>query len=145
MLLLSGVLGAVGIASAGGSHTYIEVGGLPKSQNEGSASSDSGRRIDKPQTGSGSPQVPDTSRRLDNSLSGGGNPAIPDSRGFVEKPQTGGGGTTFPWSNSGAFPIDVGNVGAPAGQFCSTREVTIGPDTQSRTHCSNTVGGTLKQ
>jgi len=145
MLLLSGVLGAVGIASAGGSHTYIEVGGLPKSQNEGSASSDSGRRIDKPQTGSGSPQVPDTSRRLENSLSGGGNLAIPDSGGLVEKPQTGGRGTTIPWGNTGAFPIDRGNVGQPAGQFCSTTDVTIGPDTQSRTHCANTAGGTVKQ
>jgi hypothetical protein len=144
-LLLSGVLGAVAAASAGGRDTYIEVGGLPKSQKEASTGSDSGRRIDKPQTGFGSPQVPDTSRRLDNSLSGGGNLPIPDSGGLVEKPQTGGGGTTIPWSNSGVFPTDLGKAGQPANQFCSSRDVTIGPDSQSRLHCSNTVGGTLRQ
>jgi hypothetical protein len=140
-LLLSGVLGAVATASAGGRDTYIEVGGLPKSQKDASPSSDLGRRIDKPQTGFGSPQVPDTSRRLDNSLSGGGNLPIPDSGGLVE----GGGGTTIPWSNSGVFPTDLGKAGQPPNPFCSSTDVTIGPDSQSRSHCSNTVGGTLRQ
>ena len=137
--------------AAGGNSIYIEVGGIPNSQQNASPSSDQGRRIDKPQTGLGNLSVPDTTRR-DNSLAGGGLPVstgghslVPDQKTAIDKPQTGGGGTTLPFSNSGTFPAGSTNLGQPFSQFCSSSDVTIGENTQSRLHCSNTVGGSLRQ
>jgi hypothetical protein len=147
-VLLSGLFGAVATAAAAGSHTYIEVGGIPSSQQN---ATESNRRIDKPQTGLGSLSIPDTTRR-DNPLGGagqhggaGGQSLVPSQKTAIDKPQTGGGGTTLPFSNSGIFPSGPATSGQPANQFCSSREVTIGENTQSRLHCSNTVGGTLRQ
>ena len=71
-----------------------------------------------------------------------GHYARPD---IFDKPQTGGGGTTLPFSNSGTFPAGSTNLGQPFSQFCSSSDVTIGENTQSRLHCSNTVGGSLRQ
>ena len=148
-VLFFSILGAVAAAAAG--QTYIEVGGIPSSQQNASSGSDLNRRIDKHQIGTGNLSVPDTIRR-DNSLSGGGLPVgagghsvVPGQKTLVDKPQTGLGGTTLPFSNSGIFPAGPTTTGQPAHQFCSSTDVTIGENTQSRLHCSNTVGSTLKQ
>jgi hypothetical protein len=145
-VLLSVLPGAVATAAAGGSLTYVEIGGIPSSQQNATAGSDSNRRIDKPQTGLGNLSIPDTTRR-DNSLGGGGLPVGAGGHSLVpaDKLQTGGGGTTLPFSNSGIFPTGSTTSGQPANQFCSSSDVTIGESHQSRLHCSNTVGGTLKQ
>lgn len=147
VMLVFALLVTLAPASAGGrGDTYIEVGGIPKAQKGGE--SDLYRRIENslPSHGSsaygaaagrGGSIVPDTIKRSGESLSGGGGHPLPYSGGLVEKPQTAGGGTTLPWSNTGTFP--------PSNQLCSSTDVTIGPDTQSRVHCSNTVGGTLRQ
>jgi hypothetical protein len=165
LLLLSGVLGAVAAASAGGRDTYIEVGGIPKSPKGGEGSSgselyrriensltggggsalgDPVKRLDGSATGRGSSFIPDTSKYRGDSPSGVGGQHTPDSSGLVEKPQIGSGGSTIPLSNYGTFPQDSTTIGQPSNQFCSGADVTIGPDTQSRTHCSNTVGGTVR-
>ena len=140
------LFGVVATAAAGG--TFIQIGGITQSAPAGS---DSNRRIDKPQTGLGNLSVPDTTRR-DNSLGGGGLPVstgghslVPDQKTAIDKPQTGGGGTTLPFSNSGAFPTGPTTTGQPPNQFCSNADVTIGESHQSKLHCSNTVGGTVKQ
>ena len=132
------LFGVVATAAAGG--TFIEIGGITQSAQAGS---DSNRRIDKPQTGLGNLSIPGTTRR-DNSLGGGGLPAstgghslVPDQKTAIDKQQTGGGGTALPFSNSGTFQ--------PPNQFCSNADVTIGESHQSKLHCSNTVGGTVKQ
>jgi len=132
------LFGVVATAAAGG--TFIEIGGITQSAPGGS---DQNRRIDKPQTGLGNLSVPGTTRR-DNSPGGGGLPVstgghslVPDQKTAIDKPQTGGGGTTLPFSNSGTFQ--------PPNQFCSNADVTIGESHQSKLHCSNTVGGTVKQ
>jgi hypothetical protein len=149
-ILLAGLIGAVAPAgAAGGNSIYIEVGGIPSSQQNASPGSDQGRRIDKPQTGLGNLSVPSTSpntgRHFDNPVSGGGNSLVPNPNTLFDKPQTGGGGTTLPFSNSGTFPAGSTNLGQPFNQFCSSSDVTIGENTQSRLHCSNTVGGSLRQ
>ena len=140
------LFGVVATAAAGG--TFIEIGGITQSAPAGS---DSNRRIDKPQTGLGNLSVPDTTRR-DNSLGGGGLPVstgghslVPDQKTAIDKLQTGGGGTTLPFSNSGAFPTGPTTTGQPPNQFCSSADVTIGERHQLKLHCSNTVGGTVKQ
>ncbi len=140
------LFGVVATAAAGG--TFIEIGGITQSAPAGS---DSNRRIDKPQTGLGNLSVPDTTRR-DNSVGGGGFPVstgghslVPDQKTAIDKLQTGGGGTTLPFSNSGAFPTGPTTTGQPPSQFCSSTDVTIGESHQSKLHCPNTVGGTVKQ
>lgn len=143
-VLLYGLLGTAATAAAGGSLTYIEIGGIPSSQHNATAGSSSNRRIDKPQTGSGNLSVPDTAGR-DNPLAGGGHSLVPDKKSLVDTPKTGGGGTTLPFSNDGIFPAGSTRSGQPVNQFCSSRDVTVGKDTQSTLHCSNTVGGTLRQ
>jgi len=138
------LFGVVATAAAGG--TFIQIGGITQSAPAGS---DFNRRIDNPQTGLANLSVPDTTRR-DNSLGGGGLPVsthslVPDQKTAIDKPQTGGGGTTLPFSNSGAFPTGPTTTGQPPNQFCSNADVTIGESHQSKLHCSNTVGGTVKQ
>jgi hypothetical protein len=145
------LFGVVATAAAGG--TFIEIGGITQSAPGGS---DQNRRIDKPQTdkpqtGLGNLSVPGTTRR-DNSLGGGGLPVstgghslVPDQKTAIDKPQTGGGGTTLPFSNGGTFPTGPTTTGQPPNQFCSNADVTIGESHQSKLHCSNTVGGTVKQ
>jgi hypothetical protein len=149
-VLLSGLLGTVATAAAGGNLTFIQIGGITSSPQNASPGSDSNRRIDKVQTGLGNLSIPDTTRR-DNLLSGGGQSVgagghslVPNEKTSVDKQQIGG-GTTLPFSNSGIFPAGPTTIGQPAHQFCSSTDVTIGENTQSRLHCSNTVGSTLKQ
>ena len=148
-LLLSGLLGAIAAASAGGSHTYIEVGGIPSSQKSGESSSSSElyRRIEKSLPGGGGSVVGDPVKRLDGSATGRGSSVVPDTGKRHGDSLSGGGSSTFPWSNKGTFPHEPTTIGQPSNQFCSSSstDVTIGPDTQSTGHCLNTVGGTLRQ
>jgi hypothetical protein len=145
--LLSVLFGAVATAAAGG--TFIQIGGITSSQQNAPAGSDSNRRIDKPQTGLGNLSIPDTTKPT----GGGGHPVgaaghsslVPDQKTLIDKSQTGGGGTTLPFSNSGIFPTGSTTSGPPANQFCSNSDVTIGESHQLRLHCSNTVGGTIRQ
>jgi hypothetical protein len=145
--LVSVLFGAVATAAAGGSLTFIQIGGITSSQQNASAP-DLNRRIDKPQTGLGNLSIPDTT----NSTGGGGHPVgagghslVPDQKTLIDKSQTGGGGTTLPFSNSGIFPTGPTTSGPSANQFCSNSDVTIGESHQLRLHCSNTVGGTIRQ
>jgi hypothetical protein len=78
-------------------------------------------------------------------VSTGGQSLVPDQKTAIDKPQTGGGGTTLPFGNSGAFPTGPTTTGQPPSQFCSSADVTIGERHQLKLHCSNTVGGTVKQ
>ena len=145
--LLSVLFGAVATAAAGG--TFIQIGGITSSQQNAPAGSDSNRRIDKPQTGLGNLSIPDTTKPT----GGGGHPVgaaghsslVPDQKTLIDKSQTGGVGTTLPFSNSGIFPIGSTTSAPPANQFCSNSDVTIGESHQLKLHCSNTVGGTIRQ
>lgn len=131
-MLLSALLGAVSVATAGGD-LNVNIGGINRSpQQTNGPGSDQLHRIDKPQTGLGSISVPDTSRRSENPVGTGS--LFPDPKSLV-------GSTTAPSSNSGTFPVGSTTFGQPTSNlFCSSSDVTIGENTQSKLHCSNTVG-----
>jgi hypothetical protein len=126
--------------AAGPGDVNITIGGINTTQGSGTGQVPT-RQIDKPQIGSFS--VPDTSsssRRIDIPPVGGNSLSpSPDTKGSL------GGGTFSSGSTGlgGAFS-GGGTLSQPSSQFCSTNEVTVGETTQGRTHCSNTVNGTIK-
>ena len=100
------------------------------------------RQIDKPQIGNYS--APDTSspiQRTDISPTGGSplSPS-PDIRGSQGSGTVSSGNTGLGGTFSGG-----GTLSQPPSQFCSTNNVTVGETTKGRTHCSNTVNGTINQ
>ena len=141
LVLLSGLVGGVSPATAGPGDFNVTVGGITTTNK---SQQGLGSRIDKPQTGLGSFSVPDTTRRLDglpgNGLPGsGGGSLVPDTSP-VPDTKSSTGGTTLPSSQGGTFSLPGStNLGQQGGQFCSSNDVTVGENTQSRLHCSNTV------
>ena len=166
--LVASLLGEPSLALAGAGDFNVTVGWITASPQGGGAVP----RIDKPQTGLGSfSPVPDTSSRLTpsssigngnswsngntlgtgsalgNGTSPGNSPGsssslgngttVPDQKNLVDP-------TTFSFSNSGTFAPTPVTPGQPASQFCSTNNVTVGENTQSDQHCSNTVNGTIR-
>jgi len=135
------IAASVSTAAAGPGDFTVTIGGITRPQQaNGVVVPSQNRQIDKPQIGGFS--VPDTSgsnRRTDIPPAGGSS-LSPDTKNSL------GGGTLSSGSSGldGAFS-GGGTVGQPSSQFSSTNEVTVGETTQGRTHCSNTVNGTLKQ
>ena len=100
------------------------------------------RQIDKPQIGGYS--APDPSnpiQRTDSSPTGGSSlsPSL-DTKGSQGSGTVSSGNTGLGGTFSGG-----GTLSQPSSQFCSTNNVTVGETTQGRTHCSNTVNGTINQ
>lgn len=133
-------------ATAGPGDFNVTVGGITgggTTKNSGSGGAQvPTRQIDKPQIGSFS--IPDTSgssQRTDvpptsgTSLSPSSDTKGSQGNGTVSSGNTGLGGAF-----SGG-----GTLNQPSSQFCSTNNVTVGETTQGRTHCSNSVNGTIKQ
>ena len=146
-ILLAGLAGAVSTAAAGPGDFNVTIGGITTSGGT-SRLPGSGytqvpaRQIDKPQIGGYS--APDTSspiQRTDISPTGGSSLSpSPDIRGFQGSGTVSSGNTGLGGTFSGG-----GTLTQPSSQFCSTNNVTVGETTQGRTHCSNTVNGTINQ
>jgi len=135
------IAGSVSTAAAGPGDFYVTIGGITRpQQGYGGVVPSQNRQIDKPQIGGFS--LPDTSgsyRRTDIPPTGGSS-LSPDTKNSL-----GGGTLSLGSAGLGGAFSGGGTVGQPFNQFCSTNEVTVGETTQGRTHCSNTVNGTLKQ
>jgi len=149
LALASALLGGVSAALAGAGDFNVTIGGISSGPQGGGAVP----TIGKPQTGLGNnfAPVPDTSARTTPAALGNGNalgnssgngpgsnqgnagngPVVPDQKGVTDP-------TTFSYGNNGTFSAPT-LPGQPAGQFCSSNNVTVGENTQSRLHCSNTV------
>jgi len=141
--LIASILIAVSVstATAGPGDFNVTIGGITRpQQGNGVVIPSQNRQIDKPQIGGLS--VPDTSgsnRRTDIPPAGGSSLSL-DTKNSLGWSTLSSGSTGLGGAFSGG-----GTVGQPSSQFCSTNEVTVGEATQGRTHCSNTVNGTLKQ
>jgi hypothetical protein len=144
-ILLTGLAGPVSTAAAGDFN--VTIGGITTTSGGSTRVPGSGstqvptRQIDKPQVGSFS--VPDTSSsnpRTDIPSTGGNSLApSPDTKSSQGSGTVSSGNTGLGGSFSGG-----GTLSQPSSQFCSTNSVTVGETTQGRTHCSNSVNGTLK-
>jgi hypothetical protein len=141
--LIASILIAVSVstATAGPGDFNVTIGGITRpQQGNGVVIPSQNRQIDKAQIGGLS--VPDTSgsnRRTDIPPAGGSSLSL-DTKNSLGWSTLSSGSTGLGGAFSGG-----GTVGQPSSQFCSTNEVTVGEATQGRTHCSNTVNGTLKQ
>lgn len=99
------------------------------------------RQIDKPQIGSFSvPDISGSSQRTDIPPTGGSSlsPSL-DTKGSQGSGTVSSGNTGLGGTFSGG-----GTLSQPS-QFCSTNNVTVGETTKGRTHCANTVNGTINQ
>src|SRR5215831_268216 len=135
------IAASVSTSTAGPGDFNVTIGGITRpQQGNGVVIPSQNRQIDKPQIGGLS--VPDTSgsnRRTDIPPAGGSSLSL-DTKNSLGWSTLSSGSTGLGGAFSGG-----GTVGQPSSQFCSTNEVTVGEATQGRTHCSNTVNGTLKQ
>ena len=147
-MLLAGLAGSVSTAAAGPGDFNVTIGGITTTSGGTSRIPGSGstqvpvRQIDKPQIGSFS--VPDgsgSSQRTDIPPTGGSSLSpSPDIRGSQGSGTVSSGNTGLGGTFSGG-----GTLSRPSSQFCSTNNVTVGETTHGRTHCSNTVNGTINQ
>ena len=145
-ILLAGSAISVSTATAGPGDFNVTIGGITggggSTKIPGSGSTQvPTRQIDKPQIGGFA--VPDTSgssQRTDIPPTGGSSLSpSPDTKGSQGSGTVSSGNTGLGGTFSGG-----GTLGQPSSQFCSSNNVTVGETTQGRTHCSNTVNGTLK-
>src|SRR6266508_305632 len=114
-ILLSSLLVAAVVASAGGGPANPGGSGVqkPATGGDGSTNADPSRLLDKSRTGSGTSTIPDPTRQPDRALTGTGSSTFPPSSGTFQTEQP-----------------------RPAASSCSSTDVRIGEEFHSRVHCA---------